>query len=72
MSEITPIEERWARGWVEGLAKILASGPPEESPEEYREEVETIKRIALEKGSAVYDYAKRWRKRLLEILASEG
>jgi hypothetical protein len=67
-NEITPIEERWARGWVKGIASIMASGPPEESPEEYKREVEAIEKIALEDGAKVYDYAKRWRKRLLEVL----
>jgi len=66
--KLTPIEEQWARGWIEGIASLLASGPPGESPEEYRKEVETIKKIALEPGSKVYEYAKRWRKRLLEVL----
>jgi hypothetical protein len=47
----------------------LASGPPEESPEEYKKEVEAIEKIALEHGSKVYEYASKWRKRLLEVLA---
>ena len=69
--KLKPIEERWARGWIHGLASILALGPPGESPEEYKKEVETIEKIALEPGSRVYEFAKRWRKRLLEVLTSE-
>lgn len=68
MPEVRTIGEKWARKWVEGIAEIMASGPPEESPEEYRKEVEAIKKVALEKGSVVYDFAKRWRERLLEVL----
>lgn len=67
---MSEIEERWAKGFVHGIASILALGPPSESPEEYEEEVKKIEKIALEKGSKVYDYAKRWRKRLLEVLRS--
>lgn len=66
--ELRPIEEAWARGWIKGIAGILATGPPEEPPEEYRKEVEAIEKIALEPGAKVYEYAKRWRKRLLEVL----
>jgi hypothetical protein len=69
MPEVSPVQERWARGWVKGIASVLASGPPEESPEEYKKEVEAIEKIALEPGSKVYEYASRWRKRLLEVLA---
>lgn len=67
--ELKPIEERWAKSFIEGIASLLAMGPPEESPEEYREEVEKIKKIALEKGSKIYELAKKWRRRLLEVLA---
>jgi len=66
--KLTKAEERWARAWVQGLAELLAKGGVDESPEEYMKEVETIKKIALEKGSVVYDYAKKWRKKLLEML----
>ncbi|MFQ6055182.1 MAG: hypothetical protein ACE5KE_00315 [Methanosarcinales archaeon] len=65
---VRPIEERWARGWIKGIARILATGPPEEAPEEFAREVAEIEKIALEKGAKVYDIAKRWRKRLLEVL----
>lgn len=67
--ELTEAEKRWAEKWIEGLARVLAFGPPKESPEEYAKEVEAIKKIALEKGALAYEYAKRWRKRLLEVLA---
>lgn len=66
--EVTPIEERWARGWVRGVAEIMARGPPTERPEEYEKEIEEIKKIGLEKGSVVYDYARKWRRRLLEVI----
>lgn len=71
MPKVTPVEERWARGWVRGISRLLALGPPEERPEEYKKEIEAIEKIALEPGSEVYKKARKWRKRLLEIIAEK-
>lgn len=68
MPELTPAEESWARGYVRGVARLLAMGPPAESPEEFMREVERIERVALEPGAQVFDTARRWRARLLEVL----
>ena len=67
--KLTPAEEKWARNWVSAIAELMASGPPSESPEEHAKEVEKIKKVALEPGSAVYEKARKWRRRMIEIFA---
>jgi len=64
--QLTPAERKWAENYAEGVAKLLALGGFFETPEEYRKEVETIKRIALEPGSYIYKLARRWRQKTLE------
>jgi len=64
--ELTPIEKKWVERTAEGIARFLARGGIGETPEEYRREVEEIKKIALEPGSFLYKVAKRWRKNLIE------
>ena len=66
---ITKAEEKWARGWVRGIASVLAAGGVYKTPEEFKKEVETIEKIALEDGEKVYGYASKWRERLLEALS---
>lgn len=66
--EITPAEEKWAKGFVSKMADVLAAGGVDETPEEFKKEKEAIEKIALEKGSKVYEYAHKWRSRLLEAL----
>ena len=62
---LTELEERFARRYVEGIARKLAKGG-DLTPEEYEKEVETIKKIALEPGAEVFQIAKTWKRRLLE------
>jgi len=71
MAEYTPteLEKRWAQGWVKGLAKVLAEGPPGESPILTEEQRKEIERIALQPGSEVYQLAKRWYNKMREIFA---
>jgi len=70
--KLTPAEEAWARGWVRGVARLLALGPPGEPKEVTEEQIKKIEEIALQPGSAVYEKAKKWRKRLIEVLAPIG
>lgn len=65
--KLTPIEERWAKGWVHGLARVLATPPPGEPPEVTRAHVEEIERIA-ESGPEAREFAHRWREHLLKAL----
>ena len=66
--KLTPAEERWAKHYIHAIASLLASGPPSESPEETKKEIEEIEKIALEPGSEIYEKAKKWRRRLIEVL----
>ena len=66
---LTEAEINWARKWVLGIASVLAKGPPDEPPEVTEKEIETIKNIALEEGAAVYDFARTWRKKMIEVFA---
>jgi len=63
---LNPIERKWVERTAEGIARFLARGGIGETPEEYRREVEEIKRIALEPGSYIYKVGKEWRRGLIE------
>jgi len=67
--KLTPAEIAWARGWVRGVARLLAIGPPGEKPEITEEQIKKIEQIALEPGSAVYEKARKWRKRMIEVFS---
>jgi len=59
------IEEKWVRNWVRGIASKLAEGG-DVSREEFEREESEIEKIALEKGSKVYEIPKIWKRRLFE------
>jgi hypothetical protein len=68
MDELSQSEEEWARGWVEGISKILAYTPPEEDMVETKKKAEKIIETAIQ-SPRVVDYAKTWRRRLLEAIS---
>lgn len=66
---LTPVERRFLEGWVDGMARFIARGPPEESPEEFEREVEMVKGALMEKGEDLFKIPRKWRARLMEVLA---
>jgi len=60
-------EEEWARGWIQGVARVLAEMPPGEDNIAQAQRTQQIMAIA-EHSPEVVEYAKRWRTRLLEAL----
>jgi len=65
---LRPIEEEWARGWIGGLAKVLAQVPPGEDRIATQQRTQELMKIA-EESPKVVEYAKRWRERLLEAIS---
>lgn len=67
-NDLTPVERKWVDEFIRGMSTFAAYGPPEEAPEEFREEVREVRKIFEEKRDMLADKARIWRTKLLEVL----
>jgi len=68
--ELGPVQARYIKRYVEGLAEFLAVSP-EEKPEERELEKLVVEAELLEKMPKLREMAKRWLERLREFVLGE-
>ena len=67
--EVEEMMEEWARNYIDGLSWFIARSIGE-TPEETYQEYLTVKRVFEEKMPEIKEKAKKWRRRILEVLGA--
>jgi len=66
--DLSEVEKKWLDHWIDGLAIFIARSPGE-SQEKFKGQIETVKKILMEKRDELADKAIKWRERLLKAVS---
>jgi hypothetical protein len=66
--ELSPIEKKWAEGWIEGICRLEASGPIGEPPSETEREYNHCMELFMEDKDKLAERARRWSGGLRAVL----